>query len=254
MTFSFLSRKPDTLLRHAKTPSSIKVDVHAHILPGLDNGALLLENSVRMARALVEAGITRVVATPHIMKGYYENSLQCIRQARWDLEAELRNRMIPLTIDLAAEYYVGPELYQQVRAGEPLLTFGVRGQKPFLLMETGLLEEPAELEKLVYSLTQRNIVPLLAHPERYLYLQKNFERAIDLFRMGVLFQVDWQTFHPQGDRQLRQFAERLVDYRMVSFVGTNLQGEDQVPLLYEAACQPYFRLMTEIGLLNNELR
>ncbi|WP_207506508.1 tyrosine-protein phosphatase [Telluribacter humicola] len=239
---------------YGKPISSIRVDVHAHILPGLDNGAPLLDNSIRMAQVLVDAGITRVVATPHIMKGYYENSLPRIQQAKAELVEELKRRKITLVVDLAAEYYVGEELLHQVNEGEPLLTFGVRGKKPYLLMETGILEEPKELEALIQGLVKRNIVPLLAHPERYVYLQNNFERAIELFRMGVLFQVDWQSFHGREDRHIQKFVERMVDYRMVSFVGTNLRNEDQMPQLIDAASQPYFRLMTEIGLLNNELR
>lgn len=254
MTFSFFSRKPHLTVHYGKPLSTIRVDVHAHILPGLDNGALLLDNSIRMAQALVETGITKVVATPHIMKGYYENSMQRIREARAELVEELKKRKVSLTVEMAAEYYVGEELLQQVMGGEPLLTFGVRGKKPYLLMETGVLDEPRELEALVLSLVQRNIVPLLAHPERYTYLQNNFERVIELFRMGVLFQVDWQSFHAREDRHIRKFVERMVDYRMVSFVGTNLRSEDQMPQLIEAADQPYFRLMAEIGLLNNELR
>jgi protein-tyrosine phosphatase len=254
MTFSFLNRKTELPAARSRPLTPIRVDVHAHLLPGLDNSATRLEASVRMARGLVEAGIARVVTTPHVMQGYYDNTLERISEARQELETELRKRNIPLELDIAAEYYAGQELLATVEQPQhPLLTFGARGRRPYLLLETGLLQEPDELEPLVTSLLARNITPLLAHPERYLYLQRNFERAIELFRLGLHFQVDWQSFHAGEERSVRALAERLVDYRMVSFAGTNLRSAEQLPRLREAARQPYFRLMTEIGLQNNQL-
>ena len=253
MTFPFLNRKT-TLERPPVRPfTTLRVDVHAHLLPGLDNGALTLENSVRMAQVLVNAGLGKVIATPHIMKGYYDNSAARIQEVCRELQSELRYRRIDLQLEAAAEYYAESELLDRIQGGEPLLTFGRRGHQPYLLFETGILEEPRELEMLVQSLIRRHIRPVLAHPERYRYLHKNFDRAIELFRMGVFFQVDWGAFHVRENPVVRHFAERLVDYRMVSFVGTNLHHESQLPYLWESGRQPYFHLMTDIGLVNNEL-
>nr|WP_246440466.1 CpsB/CapC family capsule biosynthesis tyrosine phosphatase [Rhabdobacter roseus] len=253
MTFSFLNRKTTIEKPPVLRFTSLRVDVHSHVLPGLDNGPLALESSVRMAQVLANAGIRKVIATPHIMKGYYENSVARIQEVCRELQSELRYRRIELQLEAAAEYYAEPELLDRVQGGEPLLTFGRKGHQPYLLFETGILDEPPQLEALIRSLLQRHIRPVLAHPERYRYLQKNFNRTIELFRMGVFFQLDWASFHARENPEVRQLAERLVDYRMVSFVGTNVHHESQLAYLWESERQPYFRLMTDIGLVNNEL-
>lgn len=253
MTFSFLSPKTQPSPVAGRRLSTLRVDLNAHFLPGLDDGSIQLEESIRMARFFVQAGIEKVIATPYIMDGFYQNTPEQIRASCSRLKAELRERRIPLAVDAAAEYYVCREFLQQLRDNVPLMTFG-KAQQHYVLLETGLIDEPAELEEVLKLLSRRGIKPILAHPERYYYFQSNFERAIELFRMGLLYQLDWRSFSSRQDARVRNLAQQLVDYRMVSFAGSNLHREDEIPSLNDAARDSYFLLMTEVGLSNNELR
>jgi tyrosine-protein phosphatase YwqE len=201
---------------------------------------------------MVEAGFSKVIATPHVMKSDYENTFESIRDAKSELVSELEKQRIPLKVETAAEYFLDVTLLDYVKGDYPLLTIGAKGQRPYLLVETGIREEPDELEELIIQLDRRNIRLILAHPENYIYLQNNFDRAIEIFRKGIYFQVNWGSFHNGIQPEVTRFLHRLVDYRMASFVGSNLHHEIQIPLILEAAKQPYFHLMTEIGLMNND--
>lgn len=255
MTYSLLSLQPTAAAASHQYVIPFKVDVNSHFLPGLDDGAFTLEQSVQIARFFVKAGFTKVVATPYVMDGFYQNSTEQILEACQRVRKELKRRQIPLSVEAGAEYYVSEELLEQVKQGIPLLTFGENRRSPFVLLETGLIREPAMLEELVKILVSRNIQPVLAHPERYCYLQNSFDRILQLFRMGLLYQVDWQSFHVRQDRRVRQTVEKLVDYRMVAFAGTNLHRADEFPLLLEASRDPYFRVMASTGgILNNDLK
>lgn len=253
MTFSFLSPKTQPSPAAGRRLSTLRVDLNAHFLPGLDDGSIQLEESIRMARFFVQAGIEKVIATPYIMDGFYQNTPEQIRTSCARLTAELRERRIPLKIDAAAEYYVCKDFLRQLQGNLPLMTFGKLHQQ-YILLETGLIEEPSELPEVLEILTERGIKPILAHPERYYYFQSNFERAIELFRMGLLYQIDWSSFSSRQDIRVRMLAQQLVDYRMVSFAGSNLHREDEIPYLSEVSKDSYFQLMTEVGLANNDLR
>lgn len=254
MIVPFLSRRREKRITSYKAISSVRVDIHTHILPGIDDGAPTLASSIKIARSMVEAGFSKVIATPHVMRNYYENTFETIRQAKSELVRELEKQRIPLKVETAAEYFLDTNLVDYVKSDLPLLTMGVSGQRPYMLVETGIKNEPAELERLIQELNRRHTRLILAHPENYIYLQNNFDRAIELFRMGVYFQVNCSSFHSHAESEVMRFVRRLVDYRMVSFVGSNLHHETQVPVLIESAKQPYFQLLTEIGLMNNDFK
>lgn len=229
--------------------SPVRVDLNAHILPEVHSASISLAESISMARSLVDLGIDKVIATPLIPPGTYEN----VETAYHKLANALKHNNIPLQLDVAAKYLVNKDLKEHLSSGKGLHSFGTKGGKPYLLMKTEGTEEPKMLEEVILLLNKRNIVPLLAHPEDYPYLQQNFERAIELFRLGARFQINWRSLRSDENKSTQQLAEKLIDYRMVSFLGTNVHNEAQVPLLIEASKQAYFQLLIETGLANNKL-
>lgn len=229
--------------------SPLRVDLNAHILPEVHSNSISLAESLSMARSLVELGINKVVATPLIPPGTFEN----VEKAYHNLVEALKQNNVPLQIDVAAKYLVTGDLREHLSSGKGLHSFGIKGSTPFLLMKAEEIEEPKLLEEIVLLLTKRNIIPLLAHPENYAYLQSNFERAIELFRLGVRFQINWSSLRFDENKATKQLAEKLIDYRMVSFLGTNAHNKAQLPMLVEASKQAYFQLLIETGLTNNKL-
>ena len=249
MPFPFTDLKNIGISPLAKAICPVRVDLNAHILPGLTDTTPLLSDSITMARLLVKLGISKVIATPLISPGFYYKA----QTAFCSLDSELRRLRIPLSLEMSANYHITPRLVTYIQSGGALHTFGAKGHRPYLLLHTEPFQEPAELEEVIDTLNKRKITPLLAHPEHYRYLQKNFDRAIELFRIGARFQVNWQSIHQPEDEAVQKLTEKLIDYRIVSFLASNLSKDTKIPQLIEASQTSHFQLMTETGLINNKL-
>ncbi|RDB06425.1 tyrosine-protein phosphatase [Runella aurantiaca] len=246
MPFSFLKRKR-TVAGFAPS-SPFTVDVHAHILPGLDNGPESIEESILLLQEMAAAGVRKIIATPHIMGDYYRNTAATIESCIARIRSELQRKCISVELEAAAEYYLDISLISLLENNQPLLTIA----DTYLLLETNIVGMPSFLGEAIRLARQRNLVVVLAHPERYHYLQQNFNLVMDLHRQGVLFQVNlgsWASSH-QGTRML---AERLVFEGLVSFVGSNAHNLREWNQAHEALRSVTFAKLVEKGLLNQHL-
>jgi len=225
--------------------STLCVDVHAHILPGFQDGTDSIEHSISLLKNLADLGIRKVVATLHIMSGYYNNTIDSIQAAACMLETRLRRENVAIQIEAAAEYYVESNLLSLLRSNRQLLPFQGPTQKKYLLFDTGLIKAPVELEPVVNAIKDRGLIPVMAHPEQYVYLQKNPELIKELHHQGVLFQVNLTSLMSQPTREARLLAEWLIDQGLVSFLGSNLNHEAQLPYLQQARALPYYRKALE---------
>jgi protein-tyrosine phosphatase len=164
------------------------IDLHCHLLPGIDDGAQTLGDAIAMARVAHESGITRMVLTPHIFAGRFENTAPVIEAATRSFADALAERDIPIELGWAAEVHIGPEI----------MTLVERGQMPFLGQIDGyhvmLLEFPDShilpgTDKLVSWLLARKVRPMIAHPERNKDVMRNLGKIEPFVEMGCLLQV-----------------------------------------------------------------
>ena len=246
MSFSFLHRNRSATGSSRLPP--FLVDMHAHILPALDNGPETLNESISLLQEMCMYGIRKVIAPPHIMGEYYRNSTEDIQQAQKRLSSELIRRCISLELEVAAEYYLDVSLLSTLENNQPLLPIG----DTYLLLETSIVGMPSFLEEAIELIQQRNLIPVLAHPERYHYLQQDFEKVRNLHHNGVLFQVNlgsWQSTH----QATRTLAERLVNEGLVSFMGSNVHNTRDWGKAREALRSKTFAQSVEKGLLNQHL-
>ncbi|WP_428658210.1 tyrosine-protein phosphatase [Runella sp.] len=246
MPFSFLKRNR-TVAGFTRS-SPFAVDMHAHILPALDNGPESVEESILLLQEMAANGVRKIIATPHIMGDYYRNTIEAIQFSLQRIRSELKRRCIPLELEAAAEYYLDVSLISMLENNQPLLTIA----ETYLLIETNIVGMPSFLPEAIKLARQRNLVLVLAHPERYHYLQQNFNLVVDLHKQGVLFQVNlgsWTSNH-QGTRAL---AERLASEGFVSFVGSNVHNLRDWNQVNEALRGKTFAKLIEKGFLNQHL-
>ncbi len=246
MPFSFLQRNRNAT-GISRAPSLL-VDTHAHILPALDNGPETLDESIALLQEMCMYGIRKIIATPHIMGDYYRNSVEDIQQAKKRLQSELIRRCISLELEVAAEYYLDVSLLSTLENNQPLLPIG----DTYLLLETSIVGMPSFLEEAIELVQRRNLIPVLAHPERYHYLQQDFDQVLHLHRKGVLFQVNpgsWQSPH----QATRTLANRLIADGLVSFMGSNVHNTRDWNQVREALRSKTFAQSVEKGLLNQHL-
>ncbi|HAO48959.1 MAG TPA: capsular biosynthesis protein [Runella sp.] len=246
MPFSFLKRNrtPDTIPRS----SAFTVDMHAHVLPKLDNGPETLEDALALLHEMASKGIRKVIATPHIMGDYYPNSFEDIQISKKVLNHALIRRCIPIELEVAAEYYLDVSFLSLLDTQQPLLTIA----NNYLLFETGIVGLPSFLNDAISLIQKQQLTPVLAHPERYYYLQQDFNQVLRLHRSGVLFQVNlgaWQSNHPAT----RLLAERLINEGLVDFLGSNAHNLRDWGQASDALRSKAFGVALEKGLLNGSL-
>ena len=249
MSFSFLPRTK-RFIANKPDIRTLTVDVHAHVLPGLDDGVESVEESITILRAMSQMGFTKVIATPHIMGDFYRNTPSVIEFVRDEIQNQLDRRGVQIELEAAAEYYLDVDFVAMLDSTKRLLAFGGK----YLLIETSIITKPPFLNEAIRLIKNRGLIPVLAHPERYLYLQKSFALVLELSQKGVLFQVNTASLLVSADTETRNLAEKLIEYKLASFIGSNLHRSAQVLQLKFAAALPHYKLaIADSALLNNRL-
>jgi tyrosine-protein phosphatase YwqE len=247
--FATLFKKP-LLRRNSVFPQQpLTVDVHAHILPHLDDGAAGVEESISIIRGLQALGYKKIIATPHVMSGFYNNSYEEILQSLHLLKSILKRYNIQIELEASAEYYLEDNLFRLLERGE-VLSFG--NHKKFLLFEASFITKPAYLIESALRIQQAGYTPVLAHPERYISLN-NIDTLTRLIFNGILFQINIGSLSGYYSKQAQEIAEILVKKNMVAFFGTNCHNESQLKSIKAAYELPYFCKAASENVLNNSL-
>ena len=206
----------------------MKLDFHSHILPGLDDGATDLENSVALASAMSSWGFERITCTPHITNKF-RNTPATIRPAFEALQEALYVRGIDVELKLSAEYRLVPETWPEVLEKNWLMPIEDR----FVLMELPIFNpedikdiKPLEEFKKVISL---GLTPLLPHPERYFYLSER--ELMSFLEAGVKIQSNYGSLAGLYGDQAQQNAQSLVDKGLVSYYGTDMHNLHYVDVI-----------------------
>ena len=161
------------------------IDLHSHILPGIDDGAKTLEISLEMARMAVADGIHTMACTPHIYPGLYGNDASGIALARDRLQAELDARGIALRLVVGADVHLVPGLLDGLRAGTVPTLHGSR----YVLLEPSHHVKPPRFEEAVFELVAAGYTPVITHPERLTWIEEHYDVFLRLVRQGAWMQL-----------------------------------------------------------------
>lgn len=225
------------------------VDIHSHLLPGIDDGVQSLEQSEEIILHFQRLGYKKLITTPHVMSDFYRNSNADILTKLDEVNTHLRQKGIDIVLEAAAEYYFDEVLFKRIETDDPLLTFG----KKYLLFETNFMTEPLNLKEFIFLATTKGYKPVLAHPERYIYLQNNFAKAEDIFNRGVLFQLNISSFSGYYSKGAQLTAQKLIDKGYIHFLGSDCHNLQHVQLLEETRRNKYFQKAISLPLLNDSL-
>lgn len=206
----------------------MKLDFHSHILPGLDDGATDLDNSVALASAMADWGFERITCTPHITNKF-RNTPDMIRAAFEQLQETLYVRGVDVELKMSAEYRLVPETWPEVLEKKWLMPIEDR----FVLMELPIFNpedikdiKPLEEFKKVISL---GLTPLLPHPERYFYLSE--KELMSYLEAGVRIQSNYGSLAGLYGDRAQQNARSLVDQGLVSYYGTDMHNLHYVDII-----------------------
>lgn len=205
----------------------LEVDVHSHLIPGIDDGSASLEESMVMVRHLHKLGYRKLITTPHIMSDAYRNTPEGIRAGLEKVRAAIAAEGLAMEMEAAAEYYVD-EVFARTLSSRELLTFG--GDKRYLLFETSYVDQPMVLNDVIFELQTKGIVPVMAHPERYQYLWDGdaVEHVRGFSNRGVKIQVNLSSFGGRYSKKAATIARSLAEEELIDFIGTDLHRPPQL--------------------------
>ena len=229
-----------------EAPALFPTDLHSHLLPNLDDGVESFEQSLEAIRNFMDIGLRKAITTPHIISDRYRNSAETILPRLAETKQYLKDHNINFQIEAAAEYYFDEVLMETVNNKNSLLTFGTK----YLLFETNTYSDPMMLNDFIFQLKVNGYQPVMAHPERYQYLQNNLARVEDLIDRGVLMQVNSLSLSGHYSRSIQKVANQLVNLKLVHFLGSDCHTPHQARLLKECVKSKHFQKALNLPLLN----
>jgi len=197
------------------------IDLHIHLLPGLDDGPATLDETLEMCRICAEEEIRALVATPHIIREVYENRPEEILAAVADLKRTLSAQGLALEVLPGADVRLDYDLLDRLDRGE-LLT--INDGNRFLLLEFPDALHAQDYTRVIAGLKKRGITPILSHPERNPYFQENPEALYDLVHSDVLLQLTARSLLGGFGPEIRKFSERLLEHHLVHILSSDAHG------------------------------
>ena len=200
------------------------IDMHSHILPGIDDGSQSIEESIKMIKEAKEAGFTEIISTSHYIEESYNFSKQERERIIKNINEELERENIDIKIYNGAEAYISTNLTELIQK-EELPTIN---ESKYLLMELPMHSQILYLDNIIYNLKTNGITPIIAHPERYSYVQKNPKILQDFANKGVLFQANYGSIIGRYGKDAEKTVKKLLKNNMIHFLGTDTHRSGSV--------------------------
>jgi protein-tyrosine phosphatase len=228
--------------------SEIKTDMHSHLIPGIDDGAKTIDNSIALIRKLIGLGYKKLITTPHIMSDYYKNTPEIILGGLEKVKQALVKESINIEIEAAAEYYLDDGFLDKLEHSK-LLTFG----KNYLLFEISYINCPDNLKEIIFQMQVQGYKPIMAHPERYPFWYTRFDEYQSFRDQGVLLQINANSLSGYYGMEAKRTAEKLIDKEMVDLIGTDMHNLTHADALNKTTKEKYFKKLLGFNLLNKLL-
>ena len=197
------------------------IDIHTHILPGIDDGAQTLEESIEIAKKAAKAGVKTIVATPHILDVPSENDWRRVSDAFKCVKETLMRQKIGVNIILGAELFISPDLPKTIKENRELT---INNGNKYVLIELPMNEIPNFTKQTIFELQLQGIVPIIAHPERYLEIQKDANKLFDLVKRGVLTQINSGSLMGRYGKKVQETAKTLLSHNFVHMIGSDVHA------------------------------
>lgn len=199
--------------------SFLQTDMHSHLIPGIDDGAETMEESLKLLKDLERIGFSKIITTPHISFDYYPNEESKILDGLEALKIAAAANNIHIKLHAAAEYMLDESFMQKLEENVPLLTLDGK----HLLFEMGFVQEHPQLLEAIFQMQARGYIPVLAHPERYnYYIDQPLSRLQALKDVGCLLQLNVTALTGYYGKHIKMFAESILNAEMYDFAGSDL--------------------------------
>ena len=222
------------------------VDIHSHLLPGIDDGAKNIEDSMALIETMRSYGIKNFITTPHVLGDVYPNTPEIIQSKLVEVREALQERgMQDVTISAAAEYMLDEQFAKWLKKGE-ILTL----RDNYVLVEMSYFSAPINLYDLLFEVQLKGYKPILAHPERYNFYHNDFDSYYKLKKAGCLFQLNFLSLTEQYGKNVQKISQKLLQLGMYDFIGTDTHHSRHLNLLTTLATEKHKKNLESL-LKNN---
>jgi protein-tyrosine phosphatase len=201
------------------------IDIHAHILPGIDDGPEVIDESIEMLHQAQNDGIQAIVATPHTLNGVYTCSPEMVTKGIHNLGTEMKKHNISVTIYPGMEIHICDDFHARLEDNRIISMNNSR----YVLIELPAPLIPPQFKEVVFQLRLKGFYPILAHPERNFAVQKHPEMIYDFIEWGVFIQVTAVSVTGFFGSRIKKLCKKLVQNRMVHFLASDAHSSDNRP-------------------------
>ncbi len=245
----FQSKRESKQLVEPLMLTAVQTDMHSHFLPGIDDGAPTLEDSIQLIKGMQSMGYKKLITTPHIYWDIYKNTSDIILNKLSIVKDEILRQGIEIEIEAAAEYFCD-EHFEELIEKKDLLSFG---NNKYVLLEISFMDENVNLQRALFNLRLAGYRPILAHPERYEYWHNNFEKYEKYFDQEILLQLNINSLTGHYGPGVKRISERLIDKGMIQFLGSDCHHNGHLNLMESARKSYHLKKLLDSGLLLNSI-
>jgi protein-tyrosine phosphatase len=225
----------------------LKVDMHSHLLPGIDDGSPDLATSVALVKGMEEIGYSKLITTPHIMWDIYKNSRQMIESKMSLLRDALNENNCQVEVRAAAEYFLDEHVASLVKNNEPLLTLS----ENLVLVEFSLAYPSHMIKDILFDMQMQGYQPVIAHAERYIYLYQNRKFYEELKTIGCLFQLNILSLGGHYGKTVTELANFLIKKGYYDLVGSDLHHRGHLEALQNPVIISALKKLFDTGKIRN---
>lgn len=200
------------------------IDFHSHIVYDVDDGLSTVEEAIQIIRKAKDIGFDNIILTPHYMKGCYEVSASQVKLKIEELEKKCKEKNIDITLYQANEIYITEDIPKLLEKNAVSTINGSR----YILVELPINFEVPNLLAIVEDLIEKGNIPIIAHPERYSYIQKQPCKVLELIKQGVLFQANYGSIIGQYGKEAKKTVKQLLKSNSIHFLGTDIHKTDYI--------------------------
>lgn len=229
--------------------SFLAADLHSHFIPGIDDGAQTVDDSIAMIRQMMAMGYKKIVTTPHINFDHYPNTNEKIAAGLEVLKAALKENGIEIPVKAAAEYFVDDYFLKLLDENIPLLPV----TKKQVLIEFSFMAPPVGMHEILFQMQIAGYTPIIAHPERYMYYHEKRSAYEDLKDRGCFLQLNLLSLTGYYGNDIKHIAEYIFDKGLYDYCGTDMHHVKHAEAIQKLKQSKYYQKLQKYPFLNSRI-
>jgi tyrosine-protein phosphatase YwqE len=224
----------------------VAADMHSHLIPGIDDGARTIEDSLVLIRRMKGMGYRKLITTPHIQNDFYKNTPETIKDGLVKVKEAVNEEGLGIEVEAAAEYLIDDGFESKMESGD-LMTFGDH----YILIELSYYNPYPNIKEIIFNLQIEGYKVILAHPERYSYWFNDWQKFTDLKDRSVFFQLNAVSLSGHYPDPVQKIARKMVDEGLIDFIGSDAHNPHYLDSLDKARHEKTLDKLIKSGKLRN---